>query len=138
MDSALDIWDELHGHKSLYNRGIVDEHGLPNIERMRELDLLYKQKVIQSARRLEERKNQVRQDEENRQREVEWMSKDMRLENPGPRRLNSREQSESLRREVRYLRNNPRSQREKIRPLRRDKAVGRRVHRGKGGYMPEW
>ena len=47
---------------------------------------------------------------ENRTRAVQAISRDMRLKNPAPSKpLNSREEIESLRTEVRYRRNHPRS-----------------------------
>ncbi len=54
---------------------------------------------------------------ENRTRAVQAISRDMRLKNPAPSKpLNSREEKESLRTEVRYRRNHPRSSNSRISP----------------------
>ena len=101
---------------SLIAQGILDENGVPNIETMRNLELVDKQRVIQSARRLKEKESRERWNRENRQREVQSIYRDMRLKNPVPgRKLNSRDQTEALRSEVIYLRNRPRSSSGKFR-----------------------
>ena len=91
-------------------KNIVDENGVPNIETMRNLELRRKQRVIQRVRQSERRKSRAEWDRENRTRAVQSTYRDMRLKNPAPSRpLNSREQIEAMRTEVRYRRNNPRS-----------------------------
>ena len=91
-------------------KNIVDENGVPNIETMRNLELRRKQRVIQRVRQSERRKSRAEWDRENRTRAVQSIYREMRLKNPAPSRpLNSREQIEAMRTEVRYRRNNPRS-----------------------------
>ena len=72
--------------------------------------------MIIRARAIEERENRERWEREDRQREVEAIYRDMRLKNPHRGKpLNSREQIEALRTEVRYRRNNPRPESRVIR-----------------------
>ena len=99
----------MYPYGSLTAQGIVDENGVPNVQTMRNLDLRHKQRMIQQANQIREREKRERWEREDRQRDVEWMYRDMRLKNPRPgTKLNSREQIEALRSEVRYRRNNPR------------------------------
>ena len=103
------------GDSSLKRRGLVDEEGRPMIERMRDLEIRERQRIGRDSRRIvrdfrrsEEAKEQERWEDEHRRRQVQAIYRDMKLKNPGPRRLTSKEEIEAVRSEVRWLRNNPR------------------------------
>ena len=102
-------------------KNIVDENGRPNIETMRNLELRRKQRVIQRVRQTEKRKSRAEWNRDSRTRAVQAISRDMRLKNPAPSKpLNSREEIESLRTEVRYRRNHPRSSNSRTSPNSRE------------------